>query len=418
MPEVIVGGSGTQYYLNVNPDGSINIGSMPTISVSSSAGSEVYVKAGSLQVLSSPGSIGVYGALSATVGSEVYVKAGSIQTYNPIGIGSIWFGGGIGSITITNSLPAIGSYTTQTVSGTITIDTLPAVNIAAGSIRLISTTGSSSVYSASALAVSGIVNQGTNPWIISGTVTVDNRVAGSIVNIPDINIIAGSIRLTSTTGSVGVYSASSLAISGIVNQGTSPWAVSGVTNQGTSPWITLGSSYLVSSPGSVGVYGSLTATAGSESYIKGGSILTYNPIGVGSVLVVSSAGSIGVYGSLTATAGSEQYVKAGSVQIYGRSGVDIYPLLVTSGTYARLQVDVNSTPTPVAISGIVNQGTSPWAISGITNQGTNPWIVLGSFARTNTGSVIIATNPVPISGVVNQGTSPWAICPRRCSLGN
>lgn len=245
----------------------------------------VNIIAGSVQTYN-PVGIGSVLITNLSVGSEVYIKAGSVQTYNPVGIGSIWFGGGIGSVTITNSLPSIGSYTTQMISGL-----------------------------ASSVGISGAVNQGTNPWIvlgsfaqtnigsvtitnslpsigsysiqnISGTVTVDNRVAGSIVNMPIVGI----------SGTV-------IGVSGIVNQGTNPWVVTGsvisygvgsvqvVSNTGSHPvWIVAGS---IQPYNPIGVGSSLlVSTAGSHPvWIVAGSVQSYNPVGIGSVLPISSTGS-------------------------------------------------------------------------------------------------------------------------------
>src|SRR3990167_3731891 len=222
---------GSEYIVGVTQDNKLMVDASVSLgSISVAAGSQSYIfgKSGAdyYPLLSTSGTDGgllrVDSSVSVSTGSNVWVKGGSIQTYNPVGIGSIWFGGGIGSVTITNALATIGSYTTQ---------------------------------------------------IISGTITIDNRVAGSIVNMPIVGI----------SGTV-------VGVSGIVNQGTNPWVV----------------------VGSVAVTSSINVSTGSESYIKGGSIQTYNPIGVGSVYVSNTVTS----------------------SIYGSSGADIgiYPLAVTSGT--------------------------------------------------------------------------------------
>src|SRR3990167_8677229 len=228
-----VQGPGSEYLLVVNPDGSINT-----------------IVTGSIMI----------GSVSATVDS-VYIQSG-----NNVNLGSAWTN--IGSVLISNP-EAIGSLSIQSMIGSVNQNTDPwrvtgSVNTyGTGSVRVsewgvntpITTTGSVSSYGTGSVRVSewgtvgsfvGSVYQLTNPWVTSGVVS--NRVAGSIVDWPgsiaisNFNAIgsssvitnfgdlgsqrtisAGSIRLLSTTGSIGVYSDSALAISGVVNQGTNPW---------------------------------------------------------------------------------------------------------------------------------------------------------------------------------------------------
>ncbi len=93
------------------------------------------------------------------------------------------------------------------------------------------------IPSTAAQPVSGTVtaNQGTSPWVTSGTSTVSGTVTANQGTNPW--IVSGAMTGTVTA-----------------NQGTSPWVISGTTtaNQGTSPWVISGA-----------VTGTVTANAGS-----------------------------------------------------------------------------------------------------------------------------------------------------------
>ena len=364
MPEQIISASGQNYGMNVNPDGSINIGSMPPISVSANTGSQAYLYGMSgnnwYPLLSTSGTIGTLvtnANVSVTTGSQVWINGGSVQTFNPIGIGSVL---------VTNTVPISGIVNQGTnpwvitgsvaISNSISVSTGSAMYVVAGSTIILSSTGSVGVYSPSTLAVSGIVSQGTNPWIVNGSFAITNIGSVTITNaLASIGSISqqtisgnvgilgiGSSLLVSSAGSVGVY-ATLIPISGVVNQGTSPWITLGSTNISnfkfdTGSWIyTVGS--IVSMP-------SISISTGSAMYVV-----------AGSTVVLSSAGSVGVY-----------------------------------------------SPSTLAISGIVNQGT-------------NPWIVLGSFAITNIGSVTLTNSLQSIGSFTGMATGSTYIVSSPGSIG-
>lgn len=115
-----------------------------------------------------------------------------MATYSYTG-SNVWINGSsyiTGSINIATNLASVGSYAIQTVSGTLTID-----NRVAGSIVNMPIVG----VSGTKFAISGIVNQGTNPWVVSGTANVLNRVGGSIVNWPGSLAISNFNALGSST---------------------------------------------------------------------------------------------------------------------------------------------------------------------------------------------------------------------------
>ena len=306
----VVGGSTVHEHFMIIQDPGSNfqaqVISGPTLSVT---GLAVYaVQAGSYLV---------YG--NTVGGSEVWIKAGSIQTYNPIGVGSV-----TGQVTI--GAGSLEIYQTDfaklfaTISGNIVIGSVTAhvdsIYVQSGN--------QVEVYSSGLTNISGIVNQGTSPWAISGTVRADiltNPVPISGI----INIGIGSINIATSLPSIGSY-----------------------TTQGVT---FTGSLEVFSSTGSVNVYGALSTTAGSEVYIKAGSVQTYSPVGIGSVTIVNArydlgsflliAGSISSMPTISVATGSEVYVKGGSIFLY-------------SGA-------TNFTN--------VTQTTIPWETSGITNWG-------------------------------------------------
>lgn len=294
MPEQIISASGTQYGLVVNSDGSINANTTAAQVTIGSVQTYNPIGIGSVRIaaqgldLSIIGSVAITSPISVTAGSEQYIKGGSIQTYSPVGIGSIWFGGGIGSVTITN---------------------VP-------------------------VPISGIVNQGTNPWIVLGSVAV------------------------------------------------------------TSP---------------------ITVSVGSETYIKGGSVQTYDPVGVGSVtgVITIRAGSIQTYSPLGVGSITGQItIGAGSIQTYspvgigsiwfggGIGSVTITNIVPISGT---ITID-NRVAGSIVNMPIVGVSGTLFAISGIVNQGNPnvPWIVSPPINTGFSGASIIA------SGTTSLFISPGA----------
>ena len=272
------------------------------------------------------GSYNTYGMI--TTGSEFYVKAGSIQTYNPLGstfvLGSVY---ATGSINIATDLTAIGSYTRYIGS--------EVWNRVAGSIvnwpGYLGSENYNYIYSGTTWIQEPefrkVVLSGISP--VSGTITIDNRVAGSIVNMPSISITnpetIGSFTNQQITGSVAITTGI-IPISGNIKLfdssggqiyfvGSPNYAIpiSGTATVTGSVFVTgsinlvnqLGSTLILSSPGSIVIVGSVAVTSpinvttGSEVYIKAGSIQTYTPLGstfvLGSVYTTGSINIINQY---------------------------------------------------------------------------------------------------------------------------
>lgn len=104
------------------------------------------------------------------------------------------------------------------------------------------------------------VNQGTSPWVVSGTVTVNEPVTVDAVDLDIRNLVFATDKVDASGSVVALDAPTLAALETItVNQGTSPWVVSATdldirnllfatdkvdvsgstvtVNQGTSPWV-------------------------------------------------------------------------------------------------------------------------------------------------------------------------------------
>jgi len=91
------------------------------------------------------------------------------------------------------------------------------------------------------------VDQGTSPWIISGSVTQGTSPW----------VVSGTVTANQGT--------SPWVISGAVTQGTSPWVISGAVTQGTSPWVVSGTVAATQSTSPWVVSGTVTANQGTAA---------------------------------------------------------------------------------------------------------------------------------------------------------
>ncbi len=312
-------------------------------------GSEVWMPAGSLHLVN-PGDI------SVSAGSEAVVTAGSIQTYTQLGSVEIWQKtaadlitnanvtnfGDLGSKVVIDSPVTIGSYTTQTVDGTVTAN----VDSYLGS----------KIYQGDRFGVSGIIE-------------VSNRIAGSIVNMP-------TVVVSSTNLDIRDLSSASDSITATIN---SPATIGSYTTQTIAGTVTANvDSYL-----------------GSNAYIPAGSVIITNSPDVdigdtGSVrAIISAPASIGSY--TTQTVG-------GTVGITSPAAIGSYTTQTVDGA-----VDVNNVATIGSytlqlVNGSVHQLTNPWIVIGSiaqTNvgsviQSTSPWVISGNALIT--GSVNITND--------------------------
>jgi len=206
MPETIISASGVQHGLIITPEGAIVISGLVTAEISggihigsvSANVDSIYVQSGDNINLGTTwtgvGSVVISGTLSTTPGSESVITAGSVEVYqntatdldvNIGNIGSVRVEWGVGSVQFTGSTEVF-----QTTASDMLVDI---GNI--GSVR--SLTGIGSVR---------IAEQGVDIDTLLGSTSIYNRVAGSIVNMPDINVAAGSTRITGiAAGSLEVF---------------------------------------------------------------------------------------------------------------------------------------------------------------------------------------------------------------------
>jgi hypothetical protein len=292
-----------------------------------------------------------------------------------------------------------------------------------------------------------IVDQGTSPWVVSGTVAATQAtspwvISGAVTQgtSPWVTSFATPqhVVVDSVTGNVTVL------------QGTSPWVVSGTVsaaqsgawtvsasqsgawavtaNQGTSPWVTSFATpqHVVVDGGSVTVSGSVTANQGTSPWVVGGTV-SATQSGVWTVTADQGTSPWVVSGTVTANQGTSPWV----------TSVSNFPATqaVTQGTSPW--VTSFSAPQHVIVDSVtghvtVDQGTSPWVISGtvastqsgawtvsaaqsgawsVTSvQGTSPWVVSGTVAVTqSTSPWITSVSNFPATQAVTQSTSPWVV---------
>ena len=322
------------------------------------AGSDAYVVAGSVIVtnnisINSPAAIGSYdtqniigsvqidgGSLYVTnfeqgtgyAGSDVYVKAGSIIVTNTVQTaGSIW---SIPDFSIDNLYTGSNAY------------------IPAGSVIITNNIGIVNPETIGSLAIQTI--DGAITADVSGIVTVDNRVAGSIVNMPIIGVsgtyfhdITGSFALTNI---------------GSVIQSTSPWIIVGSVYQTNSTEVETGSKsynyiksgtvwieepeYLKVVPsGTLTVTGTVNATtglyAGSDAYIPAGSIIVTNSITINEPKTIGSYTTQTIDGTVIVS----DLATAGSLPVQTIDGTVIVSDLATAGSIPVQTVDGTVTAT-------------------------------------------------------------------------
>jgi len=304
-----------------------------------------------------------------------------------------------------------------------------------------------------------VVDQGTTPWIVAGTVTANQGtspwvVTGTISTSPDVNVHDGVGNPIGSVGGSLDANVTNFPASFGVMQDTSPWVIDGsvsVTNfpavqpvsgtvtalQGTSPWTVDGTVNVGNFPASqdVVVTNAPTVNQGTSPWIVSGSVVTSpdvnihdssgNPLSsTGTSLDVDVTNTVTVTGPLT-----DAQLRATPVPISGtvtaNAGSGNFTVVQPSG--ASLHVDVDNFPATQPVSGTVtaNQGTSPWVVSGTVtaNAGTGTFLVDGSAhtqpvsgtvtANAGTGTFLVdgSAYTQPVSGTVtaNAGTGNFTV---------
>lgn len=227
-----------------------------------------------------------------------------------------------------------------------------------------------------------------------GTVSISgNIIIGSVsASVDSIYIQSGNQVEVYSSGLTQVYHSGLLQTysSGLTN-------ISGVVNQGTSPWLVTGSIY---STGSIRVS---NLYEGSNTWVNGGSIQIF-----GSVVNQSGTSFINVTQTTSPWAVSGTSTIAGSIYSTGSINI-ISPQTV--GSYAGVG----------SIIGSVFQGTTPWVFSGtstvagsvyvtgsinITNQYQGSSIFgMGSFYNILTTPTLVSNNSYYKFEYIISGTS-------------
>lgn len=317
------------------------------------------------------------------------------------------------------------------------------------------------------------VNQGTSPWVVSGTVSVNEPV--TVDGTVDVGNFPSSFEISNDVGNPipisGTVSVNEpVTVDGTVAlDATTLAALETITaNQGTSPWVV---------SGTVSVNEPVTVDA-TDLDIRDLAFAT-DSVDVSGSEVSLDAATLTALETITVNQGTSPWVVSGTVSVNEPVTVDATDLDIRDLAFATDSVDVSGSEvsldsaTLTALETItVNQGTSPWVVSGTVsvnepvsvdgtvtvNQGTSPWVVDGSGVTQPisavslplpTGAATAANQqtdaltdtqlratPVPVSGTVsvnepvtvdgtvelgatslaaletvtvNQGTSPWVV---------
>lgn len=407
MPEMIINASGPQYGLVVNPDGSLNItgtvavngftGSIMIGSVSAQVDS-VYIQSGNqVEVYGSGtfiGSIVSMPNVSVSVGSESYIKGGSISLY---GVGSVYIAGG--SIT---SMPAVNvsvGSESYIKAGSVEVYNRVAgsiVNIPNITINSPETIGSytglylgSKVYQGDRFGISGIVDANitnTSLQTLLGSTSVYNRIAGSIVDMPIVGV-SGTL-FQNILGSVQVNTGSVRAQS---VQITSPWIVSGTSTIAGSAYVT----------GSINISTNVLPVSGTLFKDIAGSVFISNVVAISGVVGVEFSNDyVNVIQSGT------DWVVSGNVWVTNRVAGSIVnmPIVGVSGTnFSEMIGSVRSQNIQI---------TNPWITSGTATIAGSAYVtgsinivtpvlgISGTKLGDIAGSVAITTNVLPVSGTL------------------
>lgn len=337
--------------------------------VSTARSSVITVAQGSIATVIIGGSIAasftppVNQSVSGTVGASI-IGAVPIQLSNSSVI-TVWQNSSIIAVPTGN----------QSVSGAVSISNFPTTQNVSGSV---------------------VATQGTNPWIITGSVqgsftpaanqSVSGTVGASVIGLTPVSV-SNFPTNQNVSGSVVSF------------QGTNPWVITSSIAGGIFPISGSVAATVTNFPTSQNVSGSVVAFQGTSPW----AVTT-----AGSVATVIIGGSI----AASFTPPANQSV-SGTVQVDVRGSVAV---AIISGSIAASFTP----PANQSVSGTVNIGTGgPVSVLGTMS-------VLGTVPVTQSGlwysSVLIASvvGAIPVTGfptsqnvsgsvVAFQGTSPWVV---------
>lgn len=346
----------------------------------------------------------------------------NVTVLNPIN--SVAITGVVPNLTVSGVMN-IGNFPpNQSVSGVVTILNFPSTQTVAGTVTA---NIAQPVTVQGAITITGtptvIVNQGTNPWTVSGSVFVNNpnQVISGVVQITGVpTVLVSNFPVNQEiSGTVFVNNfPTNQTISGVVlaNQGTSPWIISGNTN--TTVNFPSNQNVTILNPvvGISGIVPNLTVSGivnignfPTNQEISGVVFVNNFPASQtinGTVTAnitqpVQVIGSVGVSGLTTLTV-SGTYINqilqpvaiSGTVPVSILSPITaniIQPITIQGGVY----VSGNTVSTPLIVSGsYISQILQPIAISGI------PTVSVNNFPSNQNVTVLNPVNTVGISGIV------------------
>lgn len=324
--------TGTQHVVKVHPDGSIdtNVTGLvitdPNVNIHDSSGNNLTSTSNSLNV---------------NITNTVPVSQSGVWTF-----GRTWtLSSGTDSVTAFQG----GTWNINNISGTISLPTGAAT--AANQATQIASLASidSKLTSPIAVSQSGswtvTANQGTSPWVISGTVAATQSGTWTTGRTWTLNNSTDSVN-------VGNFPATQA-----VTQSTSPWVVSGTvtSNQGTSPWVVSGTvaatqsgtwninniSGTISLPTGASTSANQTTANTSLSSIDG----KLNSLGqknmAGSVPVVISSDQSAI--SVTDTQKSTALIRYGEIAVASTTSVNIYKTNLSNVITTDTALVINST---------------------------------------------------------------------------
>lgn len=280
------------------------------------------------------------------------------------------------------------------------------------------------------IPVSGTVtaNQGTSPWVISGSVSATVSGTVAVSNFPSVQPVSGTVSVSnfpSIQPVSGTVSVANFPATQAVTQSTSPWVVSGtVAATQSGSWTvaaTQSGSWTVGVTGTVTVSGTVTATQ-SGTWTTGRTWTlsnTTDSVNIGNFpatqAVTQSTSPWVVSGTVTANIGttnglaldttvSALQVSQGSTTSGQKGGLTLGAVTTASPTYTTGQTSplslttsgalrTDSSATTQPISGTVSiSGTVPISGTITANQGTSPWVVSGTVSAAQSGAWTVTAN--------------------------
>ena len=378
------------------------------------------------------------GALVSTGASSVIVSQGT----------SPWIVTGSVQATVNtgnSSVQVLNFPANQSVSGTVgssVVGHAPVV-IVGGSVATATTNSSVMLLNGSNVIGSVTALQGTNPWIVTGSVqgsfspsgnqSVSGTVGASVIGTVPVTQSGTFITsLVSTVPSSVLVGASIIGLTPVAISGTPNVNAAGsvVAFQGTNPWVTTGSVQ-----GTVSVLGTVPVTQSTSPWIITGSVQgAFSPSGNQSVSGTVGASVIGtvpvtqsgtVITSLVSTIPSSVLVGA---SIIGLTPVNVTNFPTTQNISGSVAAWLQSTNASVITVGTAAPNQSVSGTVGASAIGTVPTTQSGTWitslvstvpSSVLVGASIIGLTPVTISGTPNvntagsvvafQGTSPWIV---------